>query len=141
MRGDTWHNDIQVARLRQVAEECGATVRVEEPVKIGGVVHYADLTVRKNGILGLCEPEGGPARVGNDLQKAIALGADYLLISTLDATTAQACRRKLRRLPRPLPKLKVFICPLGAALEILRSLLSAQPAQTATATQQPIKES
>ena len=30
---------------------------------------------------------------------------------------------KLRRLPPPPPQLKVFVCPLGAALEILRTLL------------------
>jgi len=111
-----------------VARECDATTRVEEPVKIKGVVHYADLTVRKNGLLAVCEPEREAARVGKDREKAVALNADYLLIPTPDALIAQACRRKLGRLPRLPQKIKVFVCPLGNALEILRTILTQTPA-------------
>jgi hypothetical protein len=62
--------------------------------------------------------------VENDRAKAIALGARRLLIATPDARTAHACRRALRRFPPALPELTIIICPLGAALEILRQVLS-----------------
>jgi hypothetical protein len=129
-----------IARLQKVAEECDATVRVEEPVRINGVVHYVDLTVRKNGLLAVCEAEREPARVGKDREKAVALDANYLFIPAPDTLTAQACRRKLRRLPPLQQKLKVFVCPLGNAIEILRSLLTNPPAQPPTSPQ-PGKES
>jgi hypothetical protein len=128
MRGDSCHNDILVRRLRQVAEECGATVCVEQLVRLDhDAIGYADLVISKAGHITVCEPERFWRRVGNDLRKAIALRADLLLIATPDAPTAQACRRQLRRCPRPDAKLKVIVCPLGAALEILRATLSAAP--------------
>jgi hypothetical protein len=125
MRGEFCHNEILARRLRQVAEECGATVHAEQPVQVDGAVSYADLVIRKDGQLTVCEPEQSGRRVGNDLRKAVALGARLLLIATPDAPTAHACRRQLRRLPRPDANLKVIVCPLGAALEILRATLTA----------------
>ena len=95
---------------------------------------------RKAGHTTVCEPEQSWRRVGNDLRKAIAVGADLLLIATPDAPTAQACRRQLRRCPRPDAKLKVIVCPLGAALEILRATLSADRGPAAPGTPNPRKE-
>jgi len=141
MRGDYCHNDILVRPLRQVAEECAATVCVEQLVRLGqGAIGYADLVIRKAGHTTLCEAEQSWRRVGNDLRKAIALGADLLLIATPDEPTAQACRRQLRRCPHTDAKLRVIVCPLGAALEILRATLSAVPGQAAPVAPNPRKE-
>lgn len=126
MRGDSFHNDILVRRLHQVAEECGAVVQTEAPVPLDGNVGYADLLIEKSGRRVVGEAEQTWHRVGNDVRKAVALGAELLLIATPDSVTAQACRRQLRRQTPPDSKLKVIICPLGAALEILRQTLSAQ---------------
>ena len=140
MRGDSFHNNILVGRLRKVAEECGAKVSTERPVPIDGSVCYADLVVEKNGQVTVCEAEQSRHRVGNDRCKAVAFGAGLLLIATPDAPTAQACRRQLRRLPRLEAKLKVIICPLGAALEILRATLTTHCAQPAPGTPNLRKE-
>ena len=126
MRGDYCHNQILVGRLQEVAAECGAAVSREHPIPVGGQIHYIDLLITHHHRVTACEPENCPARVDNDVLKAAAVGADLLLIATPDAPTAQACRRKLRRLHLPKSKLKVIICPLGAALEILRTILTKQ---------------
>ena len=130
MRADYCHNEILVRSLRQVAEECGATVRVEVAVRIDGVVNYIDVVIEKDGRRFIAEPEQESRRVGNDVRKAVAIGAELLLIATPDAPTAQACRRQLRRHPLPSSKLTVIACPLGAAREILRQTLNADYIQT-----------
>lgn len=140
MRGDPFHNDILVGQLRQVAEACGGNVFTERPVPMDGSVRYADLVVEKNGQVTVCEAEQSRHRVGNDVRKAVALGAHLLLIVTPDAPTAQACRRQLRRLPRLEAKLKVIICPLGAALEILRVTLTTGQCQPTTVAPNQEKE-
>jgi hypothetical protein len=140
MRGDFFHNEVLVRRLKQVAEECGATVSTERPVRIDGSVSYADLVIEKYGEVTVCEPELSWRRVGNDRRKAEALGAHLLLIATPDALTAQACRRQLRRLPRPETRIKVIACPLGAALEILRQTLTAGHRQPASLAPNQTKE-
>jgi len=131
MRGDPFHNEILVGRLRQIAEECGATVSTERPVPIDGSVSYADLVIEKDGQVTVCEAEQTRHGVGNDRRKAVALGARLLLIATPDSLTAQACRRQLRRCPPLDAKLKVIVCPLGAALEILRQTLNADSSRPA----------
>jgi hypothetical protein len=108
-----------------VAEECDATVRTEVPVRVDGKVSYIDLVIEKGQHVTACEPENSSRRIKNDVRKAVALCAGRLLIPTPDAPTAHACRRALRRLPRSESELEVIICPLGAALEILRQLLNA----------------
>jgi len=124
MRGGFCHNEIMTGRLRQVATECGAATSGEHPVLVGGQTHYIDLLITQPGQVTACEPESSPARVDQDVLKADAVGASRLLIATLDAPTAHACRRRLRRLHLPKSDLKVIICPLGAALEILRTILT-----------------
>ena len=137
MRGDHLHNVILVRQLRQVGEECGATVTAEQPVPIEGNVSYADLLIEKGGQRIVCEAETTWRRCGvdNDVRKAVALGAQLLLIATPDTLTAQACRRQLRNHLPQNKKLKVIACPLGSASEILRQTLNAipdRPAPTAT---------
>jgi hypothetical protein len=140
MRGEFFHN-YMVHRLRQVGVECGAKVSVELLVRLDDdTIGYADLVVRKGGFLGACEPEQSGRRAGNDRRKAIAIGANLLLIATPDARTAQACRRELRRHPQPDAKLKVIVCPLGAALEILRATLNAADWPARPVTPNPRKE-
>ena len=141
MRGGFFHNDVLVRRLQQVAEECGASVRTEAPVRIDGTVSYIDLVVEKDGQLTVCEVEQAWHRVQNDRRKAVALGAGLLLIATPDAPTAHACRSQLRRHPCPDAQIKVIVCPLGAALEMLRQSLNAQHAQPARGTPNQRKES
>ena len=134
MRGGFCHNDILVRRLREVAEACGATVSTERPVLIDGSVSYSDLVIEKDGHITVCEPALSWRRVGNDRRKAVALGADLLLIATPDAPTAHACRRQLQRYPGPPAKLKVIVCPLGTALEILRATLTTDARPTGDAS-------
>lgn len=141
MRGDPFHNDMLVGRLRQVAEACAATVFTEHPVPLDGSVSYADLVVKAHGQVTVCEAEQSRHRIGNDLRKAVALDADWLLIATPDAPIAQACRRQLQRIPPPAGKLKVIVCPLGAALEILRQILTTPTRSAASDTPNPRKES
>ena len=137
MRGDFAHNDILIGRLRQVAEACGATVCSEQPVQIANTTSDPDLVVEKNGrrIVGVAGQSH--RRVENDVRKAVALGAQLLLIVTPDSFTAQRCRRQLRRLPYLAAKIKVIPCPLGAALEILRQALDASRSQPAPGAPQP----
>jgi len=126
------HEEILVRRLRKVAEECGATVHSEQPVRMDGTVSYADLVMTKDGRITVCEPEQSRHRVSNDVRKAVAIGAQLLLIVTPDSLTAQSCRRQLRRCPPLDAKLKVIVCPLGSALEILRQTLSAGSSRPAS---------
>jgi hypothetical protein len=127
MRGGFLHNEVLVKRLRQMAQECGAAVHLEAPVRIDGVVNYIDLAIEKGGQVTVCEPEQSWRRVDNDVRKAVAFGAQRLLIVTPDSHTAQACRRQLRRHTLSGAKLQVIACPLGAALEILRQALDNTP--------------
>jgi len=127
MRGGFLHNEVLVRRLRQVAQECGAVVHLEAPVRIDGVVNYIDLAIEKGGQVTVCEPEQSWRRVDNDVRKAVAFGAQRLLIVTPDSHTAQACRRQLRRHAPSGARLQVIACPLGAALEILRQALNSIP--------------
>ena len=127
MRGDFLHNEVLVRRLSQVGQERGAVVRLEVPVPIDGAVNYIDLVLEKGGQLTACEAEQWWRRVGNDVRKANALGARRLLIVTPDSHTAQTCRRQLRRHMPSGAKLQVIVCPLGAALEILRQTLNNTP--------------
>jgi hypothetical protein len=124
MRGGFLHNQVLVGRLRQVAQECGAVVHLEVPVRIDGVVNYIDLVLEKGAQVTICEAEQTWRRVGNDVRKAVALGAHRLLIATPDSHTAHACHRQLRRHTPSGAKLQVVVCPLGAALEILRQTLN-----------------
>ena len=121
------HEKILAGRLRETAEECGATVREEQPVRMDGTVSYADLVITKDGLIIVCEPEQSRHRVLNDVRKAAVLGAHLLLIVTPDSLTAQSCRRQLRRCPPLDSKIKVICCPLGSALEILRQTLTGLP--------------
>jgi len=131
VRADLSHNDILVGRLRLVAEACGATVYSEQPVQIANTTCYADLVVEKDGRRIVSAAEQSCRRVDNDVRKAVALGAQLLLIVTPDSFTAQSCRRRLRRHPPLVAKIKVIACPLGAALEILRQALDASRSQPA----------
>ncbi len=140
MRGDFFHNEM-VRRLRQVAEGCGATVGMECLVRLDqDRFGYTDMVIRKGGFLAVCEPEQSGRRAGKDLRKASAMGANLLLIATADARTAEACRRELRRHPQLDAKLKVIVCPLGAALEILRATLNADPEPASPSAPYPRKE-
>ena len=114
-----------------MGEECGATVRAEQPVRMNGTISFADLVITKDGRIIVCEPEQSRHRVLNDVRKAVAIGAHLLLIVTPDSLTAQSCRRQLRRCPPLDSKLKVICCPLGAALEILRQTLGTSGSQPA----------
>jgi hypothetical protein len=141
MSGDPFPNNFPAGRLRQVAEECGATVYAEQPARISRTTVYADLVIEKEGrrIVGKVEPSC--RRVRQDVGTAVALGAQLLLIVTPDALTAQACRRRLRRLRPVGARLNVMACPLGAALEILRQALTAQCGPAAPVASNPRKES
>ena len=141
MSGDPFPNNVPAGRLRQVAEECGATVYAEQPARIGQTTCYADLVIEKDGrrIVGKVEPSC--RRVGQDVGTAVALGAHLLLIVTPDAPTAQACRRRLRRLPPVGARLNVMACPLGAALEILRQALTDPRGPAAPVACNPRRES
>lgn len=134
------HQEILTRPLQKVAEECGATVRAEQPVRMGGTVSFADLVITKDGRTIVCEPEQSRHRVLNDVRKAAALGAQLLLIVTPDSLTAQSCRRQLRRCPPLDAKIKVICCPLGSALEILRQTLSAGGSQPVVLPQNERKE-
>jgi len=131
MRGEFWHKEILARRLRQTAEACGATVQVEVTVRVNDVPHYIDLLFEKGGRRFVAEPEQTSRRVHNDVAKAVAVGAELLLIVTSDAPTAHACQRRLQRLPIANANLKVIACPLGAALEILRQTLNNANGQAA----------
>ena len=140
MRADLSHNDILVGRLRQVAEACGATVYSEQPVQIANITRYADLVVEKDGRRIVGAAEQSYRRVDNHVRKAVALGAQLLLIVTPDSFTAQRCRRQLRRHPPLVAKIKVIACPLGAALEILRQALDASRNQPALGAPLPRRQ-
>jgi hypothetical protein len=118
------HNDTLVGRLRQVAEERGATVYTEQPPRIGKSDGDVDLVVQKDGRRIVGKVESFCRRVGQDVDTAVALGAHLLLIITPDSLTAQACRRQLRRHAPPAAQINVIACPLGAALDILRQVLN-----------------
>ncbi len=117
------HNDTLVGRLRQVAEQCGATVYTEQPPRIGRSVCDVDLVIEKDGRRIVGKVESFCRRVGRAVDIAVALGAQLLLIVTPDSLTAQACRRQLRRHAPPAAQINVIVCPLGAALDILRQVL------------------
>lgn len=137
MTGDLSHNDILVGRLRQVAEACGATTYSGQPVQIGDTTCYADRVMEKDGRRIVGAAERSSHRVDNDVRKAVALGAQLLLIVTPDSLAAHKCRRQLRRHPPLAAKVKVIACPLGAALEILRQVLDASRSQPAPGAPQP----
>lgn len=141
MRGDPSPNTVPADRLRRVAEECGASVCAEQSVRVGKTNCYAELVFEKDGrrIVGKVEPSCRQAR--KEVDTAVALDAQLLLIVTPDAPTAHACRRQLRRHPHVGSRLNVIACPLGAALEILRQTLTPPRGPAAPVARNPGKES
>src|SRR6185295_12804275 len=95
MRGGFLHNDAMAERLRATLTKLGARFWTEHPAgpgrRAGAVDIYAELGRSRIAI----EIELGPRRIHQDLEKALALDVDLLLVVAPTATVARAIRRRL----------------------------------------------
>ena len=97
MRGGLLHNQVLLRPIEDLVVCRGATVRREAPTRPGRQAGFVDLFITYRSFRIACEAELTSARVNNDLQKAVALCADMLLIVVPTARVARAARAKLRR--------------------------------------------
>ena len=92
------HNNVLIASLDRLAQRLGASTHREVWVSTKTVQGYIDLIIRKGDLCVACEAENSPRRVRNDIRKAAALGAHYLLIVVPTGLVGRAVRRCLRRI-------------------------------------------
>ena len=114
MRGTYLHNRVLVSQISQLLRSCGVTVHAEH--HLGAGLGFADLFAQRDGVRVLIEIERSPARVGNDIAKAVAARVPFLLIVTPDARLARACTRRIGRLGPTPSSLTVHVFPFGTAL-------------------------
>lgn len=114
MRGTYLHNRVLVGQIAQLLRNRRVTVSTEH--HIGPGLGFADLVAQRDGVRLLIEVERSPARVGNDIAKAVAARAPFLFIVTPDARIARACSRRIARLGPTPSSLTVHVFPFGTAL-------------------------
>jgi len=126
VRGRFLHNDVLVAPVAALLREYGVQSQLEHATESGRGTTFVDLLAVRESLRLVCEAELSPDRVWNDVNKAVSLEANLLLIVVPNARIARRVRRRLSRLTVPMipESLDIWILPLGPALQRLREKLS-----------------
>ncbi len=124
MRGNHLHTEVLIDPLDEAFRLFGGTTRRESYVNGGGVVGAVDLLVEQPQARIAIEAELSVKRVGRDLEKAVAVGADELWIVVPTVRLVRSVRRKLATLPAAPIWLDVFVLTQGQALQRVTNCLS-----------------
>lgn len=116
MRGGFVHNHVLLAPLEELFVAHGASVHREYLVTLKNGCGFMDSFVRFGCWRIACEAELCPKRVPNDMAKAIAAHAHWLLILTPRPQVATACARRLDAKPIP-HSLTICFLTVGTARE------------------------
>ncbi len=114
------HERILLDPLEQHFRQVGATVKRESLVAYDGHSGFIDLFVQAASCRIAIEAELAPARVLNDLSKAVAVRATWLLVVTPTPAVAARCYRVLKPHIGNAPLARVCVLPVGMALRLVR---------------------
>lgn len=121
MRGGFVHNVVLLDPVETHFRGCQAEVRREFPTQPGRAAGFIDLVAKLDRWTIAVEAELTARRVCWDVHKARAIGAQVLLIVVPTRKVARAARTQLRAAGLLDGDFVVWILPLGAALQRLRS--------------------
>ncbi len=120
MRGGFLHNTVLITPIEQFFCELAACVSREHPIRPGRGAPAVDLFIELQHERIVVEAELTARRITVALKKAQTLEATHLLIITPTSRTAERARYLLVEAdPKWLPK-RLWILPLGPALQALR---------------------
>lgn len=120
MRKAFLHERILLDPFEQHFRTVGAAVERESPVTYCGHPGFIDLLVQVGPCRIAIEGELTPTRLLNDLNKAIASQATWLLVVTPTPSIAARCLRVLRPNIGNSPIGRICVLPLGMALRQVR---------------------
>ena len=123
MRGDYLHTRVLVAQIVNLLRVFGAVVHREHYMRLGESFGYADVLARLGSYTIVCEAELSPDRARKDVEKAVALRADLLLIVVPNKRLEVSVNKHLRACNTDLDApdwLEIWVLPLGPALQRLR---------------------
>ncbi|MCG8404184.1 MAG: hypothetical protein MI923_03190 [Phycisphaerales bacterium] len=123
MRGGFLHNRVLLEPPERFLLERGASVKHEFPTAPGRDAGFVDLFAEYESRRIVVEAELTPARVVNDVAKAVALNANLLLIIVPTRSVAKAANKRLSAIERP-EGLTICCEPLGTAMKALRDFCS-----------------
>ena len=124
MRG--WLHDFLVQGIASAVDTRQVRIYREYSVRVGDRTLFADLLLRSDELTVLVEVERSPDRVASDIEKAVALTVDVLLIVTPDRQTAAAVKRAVRRLGPEIVNSspRIDVTPYGTAIQTLTDLMT-----------------
>jgi len=124
MRGGFVHNCILLQALAGEIISVGGQVTFEVAVRVTGGVGFIDLVAQHVGRCIAVEAEMSSRRIGGDIAKAAALGADALWVVVPNSRVARAVRRQLLRIKNGAARPAVSVHTLGQARQRVRSCFS-----------------
>lgn len=126
MRGQFLHNQILLKPIERLAQKSGAKVQAERYLETPEVAGFIDLSIEKGSVRVACEAETTTDRIPRDIQKAVAFGADFLLIVVPTRRIAVASQGRVRRFQKEWGKqnVRIYVCTLPQAIQALRELMS-----------------
>lgn len=123
MRGDYLHTRVLVAQMANLLRLFCAIVKLEHYTRLGESFGYVDILACLGSYRIVCEAELSPDRVHKDVEKALALRANLLLIVVPEKRLCEGVKRRLKELPADKirsSELEIWVLPLGPALQRLR---------------------
>lgn len=121
MKGGYLHNVLLIGSLREECARLGIETATEVQVCKGTHTGYLDLLMRPEGYSISVEAELTGKRIRNDLWKAETAGVDELWILVPTLRVGKSVSRVLSRVPQVPKDLRVFVLPLGRAVQALRN--------------------
>lgn len=119
VRGGVIHNKWLVGPVERALRGSGFFVQREVPTGPGRDAGFVDLLAERGSTRWVVEAERTCERLARDVDKAVALQAQLLLVVTPTARDARRVGRRLRELrPGRLP-CRVCVLPLGVVLQRL----------------------
>lgn len=124
--GGFLHQRLILRPIETLCQSKHAAIRREHPVQVDSRLCFLDLTVSFGSWLVAIEAETGVRRLRSDIEKAVAIKADLLLIVVANWRIAEASRKRLVKLYGRVPLsdnlLPVLVLPVGPALQCITDL-------------------
>jgi len=123
VKGGYVHNELLVAPVARAFERQDWQVDYEVPVRLDAGIGFIDLVAERHGWCICVEAECSAKRVGRDLDKAQAYGANELWIVTPNTRVAAAVRRSLDRMFVLPDRGGLYVLTQGEALQRVKQCL------------------
>jgi hypothetical protein len=133
MRGGGLHN-YMAERLAEICETKGFRTYREYPVRPGRHPRFVDLWVECHAFKMAVEVEVTVRRVAEDIQKAVDLSADVLMIVMLTPRAVAEALRVLKqyRVAQASSNLRIVVLPFGVALHRCQQMSVSNVTRTLT---------